>query len=102
MRQVLVDHARNRGRQKRGSAARPVTLRETHAVFHRDVSVDALNEALGRLEALSPQQGRIVEKRFFAGMTIPEIGDALSIPPESVKRDWAMARAWLHHALRSV
>jgi RNA polymerase sigma factor (TIGR02999 family) len=101
MRQVLVDYARTRGRAKRGAAAHRITLKEVHLTTQRDVDVEALDEALTRLEALDPRQSRMVEMRYFGGMTIPEVAEALTVSPETVKRDWSMARVWLSRELRA-
>ncbi len=96
MRRVLVDHHRQRQAQKRGGSDLRVTLTDSLAVApSAGVDLLALEGALCRLEALDPQQARIVELRFFAGMTVEEAADALGISPATVKRDWAMAKAWL-------
>ena len=99
MRQVLVDYARTRGRAKRGCAGQRITLDEGHLVCGRDMEIEALEEALVRLEELDPRQAQMVEMRFYGGMTIPEVAEALAISPETVKRDWTMARAWLNREL---
>jgi RNA polymerase sigma-70 factor (ECF subfamily) len=101
MRQVLVDHARTHRRAKRGAGAHRITLDEVHLVTRRDIDIEALDEALLRLEALDSRQSQMVELRFFSGMTIPEVAEALSVSPETVKRDWSMARAWLSRELRA-
>lgn len=96
MRRVLVDHHRQRLAQKRGGDDLRITLVDSLAVAApAGVDLLALEEALSRLEALDPQQARIVELRFFAGMTVEESAEALGISPATVKRDWAMAKAWL-------
>jgi RNA polymerase sigma-70 factor (ECF subfamily) len=95
MRQVLVDYARTRGRAKRSGLLLPISIEETHLVTQEDTDIESLDEALTRLEALDPRQAQIVELRFFAGMTVEEVARALSLSPKTVKRDWAMARAWL-------
>lgn len=97
MRQVLINHARDRAASKRGGGVRKrVPLDEVTAAYEA-ASVDllALDEALTELRSLDPQQERIVELRFFAGLTLEEIAVALSISKSSVDRDWRMARAWL-------
>lgn len=96
MRRILVDHARARGAGKRGGGAVRVTLSEAVAASG-DTPFDllALDEALTRLAAHDSQAVRIVEMRFLAGMSVEETGEALSISPTTVKRDSAMARAWL-------
>lgn len=100
MRQILVDYARRRSAAKRGGGRRPLDLDE------RDVSVDAfaaemldLAEALEQLAGLNPRHARVVECRFFGGMSVEETADALDVSPRTVKYDWALARAWLYDAL---
>jgi RNA polymerase sigma-70 factor (ECF subfamily) len=100
MRQILVERARARGASKRGGAQVRVTLDETLAV-ERETSIDlvALDEALTRLALIDPQQARIVELRFFGGLTVEEAAEALGISPATVKRGWSVARAWLKREL---
>ncbi len=96
MRRILTDHARAYAAGKRGSGERPVELHEAMAVAGLpDTDILALDEALTRLAAFDPQQSRIVELRFFAGMTMQETAEALGISPATVGRDWTLARAWL-------
>jgi len=95
MRQVLVDYARSRSRAKRGGGREQIALEESSLITKRPVDIAALDQALDRLEALDERQARIVEMRFFAGMTVEEVAQELSISSKTVKRDWAMARAWL-------
>jgi RNA polymerase sigma-70 factor, ECF subfamily len=99
MRNVLVDWARAKSRDKRGRTPERITLKETHLVTDRDVDVEALDEALDRLANLDPRQAQIVEMRFFAGMTIPEIAETLSLSEKTIDRDWEMARRWLSREL---
>jgi RNA polymerase sigma-70 factor (ECF subfamily) len=97
MRRILVDHARARQTAKRGSAAQRVPLEEP--LLLTDEQPDdlvALDEALERLARLDARQGRVVELRFFGGLTVEETAEALGISPKTVKRDWSVARAWLH------
>jgi RNA polymerase sigma factor (TIGR02999 family) len=102
MRRILVDHARARDAAKRGAGDFKVTLDEDIAVSGaRDVDVIALDIALENLAKLDPQQGRIVELRFFAGLSIEETAEVLSISPATVKRDWAMAKAWLSREMHA-
>lgn len=97
MRRILVDHARARGMAKRGGSAVRID------VWGLDLGIDApkfeeilaVDEALQRLGELDPQQSRVVELRYFAGLTVEETAEALGISPRTVKRDWAMAAAWL-------
>lgn len=97
MRRILTDHARRNLRLKRGGARQILPLDEALAFSpeHSDELLK-LDEALDRLAKLDPRQGRIVELRFFAGLTVEETADFLGISPKTVKRDWAVARAWLH------
>jgi RNA polymerase sigma factor (TIGR02999 family) len=100
MRQILVEHARARGAGKRGGERQRVTLDEgAAAVPGPDVDLLALNEALDRLAAVNPQHARIVELRFFGGLTNEEAAAALDVSPATVKRAWAVARAWLFREL---
>ena len=100
MRRVLVSHARKQRAAKRGQGGVAVTLCEEHAVAEaQDVDVLALDAALGALEAIDPRQARIVELRYFAGLTIEETAEALGISPATVKLDWSLARAWLFRKL---
>jgi RNA polymerase sigma factor (TIGR02999 family) len=98
MRRLLVERARARGASKRGGQQVQVTLDE-HLLAdnpaERALDLVALDRALTRLAAVDPQQARIVEMRFFGGLSIEETADALSISPATVKRDWTMAKAWL-------
>jgi len=95
MRQVLVDHARARLALKRGGGATLVELAEVPAPEAPRVDVLALHAALDRLAALDAAQERIVELRYFGGLTVEETALVLSVSPATVKRDWASARAWL-------
>jgi RNA polymerase sigma factor (TIGR02999 family) len=100
MRRILVDHARARGADKRGSGQRPVPLDEALAIGAMpDVTLLALDEALMRLAAMDSQQGRVVELRFFGGLTMEETAEALRISPATVGREWALAKAWLYAEL---
>ena len=100
MRRVLIDHARARGTQKRGgAAARAVLDVDSLLVDVPDEQLLALDEALRRLEKHNDRYGRIVECRFFAGMSIEETASVLGVSPTTVKRDWIVARAWLHREL---
>jgi RNA polymerase sigma factor (TIGR02999 family) len=101
MRHILVDHARNRLAAKRGAGAPRLALDEgLTPVQKAEVDVVALDDALGKLSALDPQQGRVIELRFFGGLSIEETAVVLNISPATVKREWAMARAWLHRELK--
>ena len=100
MRQILVEHARARDAAKRGGQRRRITLDEAVAAGEPpDVDLLALDEALERLAQRDGQQSRIVELRFFGGLTNEETAEALGISPATVKRAWAVARAWLFREL---
>jgi RNA polymerase sigma factor (TIGR02999 family) len=102
MRQVLVDKARRRAAAKRGGAARQrITLDEAMLPSPGGDGVDvvALDTALTALAALDPLQARIVELRYFGGMTVEETAEAVGLSPATVKRHWTVARAWLKRAL---
>ena len=103
MRRILVDSARRHTALKRGGPAENVSLDEAE-----DVSVEPdpillpLDEALSRLAAIDRQQGRIVELRFFGGLTIEETAEVMRLSTDTVKREWAMARAWLRQELKGL
>lgn len=100
MRWVLVSYATRRKTAKRGGGLREVPLDDAVAVAHqRSEELLALEEALRRLETKDPRPVRVVECRFFGGMSIEETAEALGVSPATVKRDWTMARAWLHREL---
>ena len=101
MRRVLVDYARQRGRDKRGAGVMVTSLDENAAAPQPAVDIVALDEALERLAAVDPQQGRVIELRFFAGLSVEETAEALGISPATVKRDWATAKLWLYNQLRT-
>ena len=100
MRRILINHARDRGRQKRGGGASRITLDRVLDVME-ETSVDAvlLDDALTRLGDLSPRQGRVVELRVFAGLTIPETANVLELSETTIKAEWGFARAWLKREL---
>jgi RNA polymerase sigma-70 factor (ECF subfamily) len=100
MRRVLVDHARSRGYQKRGGALRPVSLDEGLVISaERAPDLVTLNDALERLEVLDPRKSKVVELRFFAGLTNEETAAVLQVSPFTVIRDWNFAKTWLHREL---
>jgi RNA polymerase sigma factor (TIGR02999 family) len=100
MRQVLVDAARRRGAAKRGGGVAPLTLEESQfAVDEYAGELLDLDRALTALEERNPRHARVVECRFFAGLSVEETAAALGISPRTVKSDWAFARAWLFAAL---
>lgn len=101
MRQVLINYAERQSAQKRGGGASEVTLYDDDAVT--DDAMDellTLDQALRKLETMSPRQGQVVECLFFAGLDIAETAEALDISPATVKRDWATARAWLYREMQ--
>jgi RNA polymerase sigma factor (TIGR02999 family) len=100
MRQILVEYARGRNTDKRGGNAVTLTLDDAVAISQgMNTDVVALDKALTELSDLDAQQGRIVELRFFAGLTIEDTSEVLGISPATVKRDWVTARAWLFRAM---
>jgi len=104
MRQILVQRARARSAAKRGGDPQRITLddaalAELPNAQPAGVDVLALDAALERLAALDPQQAKIVELRYFGGMTVDEVGESLDISPATVKRHWTIARAWLQKEL---
>ena len=100
MRQILVEHARGRHAAKRGGGQFVLSLSEADCFIPRgDVNLIALDEALQRLEAVDPQKSRVVELRYFGGLTIEEAAEALGISAATIKRDWTMARAWLRREI---
>jgi RNA polymerase sigma-70 factor, ECF subfamily len=103
MRRILVDHARGHLRDKRGGGQKPVPIDEA-LVFAPEQSEEflKLDEALERLTKLDPRQGKIVELRFFGGLTVEQTAELLEISPKTVKRDWSMAKAWLHGELKTI
>jgi RNA polymerase sigma factor (TIGR02999 family) len=108
MRHILCNYARDRRTQKRGGAITAVTLDEAGApaderAFSREQSdtLLALDDALRRLEQVDPRRSRVVECRFFGGLTVEETAAAIGASPRTVKRDWAVAQAWLHRELES-
>lgn len=101
MRHILVDHARNRAAAKRGAGAPRLTLDPEVALpQERDVDLVKLDDALNELAALDLQQSRVVELRFFGGLSIEETSVALGISAATVKREWATARAWLRREMK--
>lgn len=100
MRQILVDQARRRNFAKRGGGAIHVSLNEATLVAQeQSASVVALDDALKTLEQMDPRKSRIVELRFFGGMSIEETAEALKVSPGTVMREWAFARAWLRNQM---
>jgi RNA polymerase sigma factor (TIGR02999 family) len=103
MRQILIGHERTRRAAKRGAGGENLTLDDAHAVMKgRPVDLIALEDALNDLARLDPQQSRIVELRFFGGLSIEETAEVLGISPATVKRHWTTARLWLHREMSRV
>ena len=106
MRRILVDHARKQHADKRGGGMQQITLSDANQPAAADsgnsVDILALHDALDRLAALDPEQARLVELRYFGGLNIEETADALDVSPATVKREWAVARAWLRRELSAL
>ena len=101
MRRILVDYARERNREKRGGAAENLPIEEAAFVVSEEKNVDlvALDEALNRLAEIDERQARVVELRYFSGLSIDETADILGVSNVTVRRDWNMAKAWLHQQI---
>jgi RNA polymerase sigma factor (TIGR02999 family) len=102
MRRILVDYARAHGSLKRGAAAPRVTLDETIEAPSQNVPLDQvlqIDESLTALEAMDALDAQIVELRYFGGLTVGEVASVLRVSPARVKREWTVAKAWLHHRL---
>ncbi len=102
MRRILVDHARSKNRDKRGGGRARVTLDEAVALSpEKEEDVLALDEALEKLAKLDPRQAKVVEMRFFGGLSVEEAAEALGVSKRTVEGDWTFARAWLARELRA-
>jgi len=101
MRRILVDHARSRHRQKRGGSNEDLPLEDALLAAADETNVDliALDEAMKKLAELDPQQERIVELRYFGGLSLDEAANALGISRATAARDWQVAKAWLHREM---
>jgi RNA polymerase sigma factor (TIGR02999 family) len=100
MRRILVDHARSRLAAKRGAGAEKLPIVEEVAILEmQNVDLISLDACLTRLEQMDPQQSKIVELRFFSGLSIEDTANALGISTATVKRDWALAKAWLYREI---
>lgn len=104
MRRILVNYAKNRNRLKRGGVNEDLPLEDAMQVATKDREIDlmALDRSLDELAILDEQQARIVELRYFSGLTIKETAEVLNISPATVKRDWKMAKTWLRVELRDM
>jgi RNA polymerase sigma factor (TIGR02999 family) len=100
MRRILVDHARRQQKAKRGGGAHQISLDETIAVSNeRGEDLVALDEALTTLATIDPRKSKVVELRFFGGLSVDETALALELSPVTIMREWSMAKAWLHREL---
>lgn len=101
IRRILVDHARAHKAAKRGGPAPKLSLEEALAVPEQsDLDLVALDDCLQTLAEIDPRQARVVELRYFAGLTLEETAEVMRISPATVKREWAVARAWLHREIK--
>ncbi len=101
MRRVLVDHARSRGYRKRGGGAQRVTLDEAHVVAAEpEVDLVALDRVLESLAEVDARKSKVIELRFFGGLSVEETAEVLGVSPATVSNDWAVARTWLRRELR--
>lgn len=101
MRRILVDFARSRGYRKRGGGARAIALDEASLVSdEKGANLVALDEALNSLAELDARQSRVVELRFFGGLSVEETAEVLKVSSGTVRREWSLARAWLHRELQ--
>ncbi|HEX7774228.1 MAG TPA: ECF-type sigma factor, partial [Pyrinomonadaceae bacterium] len=100
MRHILIDHARAHARDKRGGGAIQVSLDETAVLAEEQTEhLIALDEALRSLEVVDPRKSKIVELRYFGGLSIEETADVLNISPRTVRREWQRAKAWLYRLI---
>jgi RNA polymerase sigma-70 factor (ECF subfamily) len=99
MRRILIDYARGRCAEKRGGPIRKLSLDDVIVSSEQAVELIALDDALSALAVVDPQQSRIVELRYFGGLTIEQTAKVLDISPATVKRDWNVAKAWLHREI---
>jgi RNA polymerase sigma-70 factor, ECF subfamily len=100
MRRILVDYARSRHAEKRGGLSRRISLDDLVVSDERAIELIALDDALSSLAVIDPQQSRIVELRFFGGLTIEQTAQSVGVSPATVKRDLNVAKAWLHREIR--
>ena len=101
MRRILVDYARERKREKRGGAAENLPIEEALTIVSQEKSVDlvALDEALNKLSRFDQRQAKVVELRYFSGLSIDETAEVLGVSNVTIRRDWNMAKAWLHQEI---
>jgi RNA polymerase sigma factor (TIGR02999 family) len=102
MRRILTDYARERKREKRGGAVEDLPIEEAFAIVSREKSVDlvALDEALNKLATFDDRQAKVVELRYFSGLSIDETAEVLNVSNVTIRRDWNMAKAWLHQEIK--
>ena len=101
MRRILIDHARGHSRQKRGGEQKKVSLDEAFVFSERQADeLLAVDDSLNRLAEIDPRQARVVELRFFGGLSVEETGEVLGVSPKTIKRDWSVAKAWLYADLK--
>lgn len=100
MRRILVDFARSRGDPKRGAGVRPLSLEKAPDIFQpTDPDIAVLDDALNALAAIDPRKSQVIELRFFGGLTAEETAEVLKVSPDTVLRDWKLAKVWLHREL---
>ncbi len=101
MRRILVDYARERKREKRGGAAENLPIEEALTIVSQEKSIDlvALDEALNKLATFDDRQAKVVELRYFSGLSIDETAEVLNVSNVTIRRDWTMAKAWLHQEI---
>ena len=101
MRRILIDYARGHTREKRGGEQKKVSLDEVFLFSEQQADeLLAVDDSLNLLEKMDPRQARVVELRFFAGLSVEEAAEALGVSPKTVKRDWSVAKAWLYADLK--
>jgi RNA polymerase sigma factor (TIGR02999 family) len=100
MRRILVDHARSRNYLKRGGQAHPITLDESAMMAQPAAELIALDDALNALAIRDSRKARVVELRFFAGLSVDETAEVLKVSPQTVLRDWSLSKAWLAREMR--
>ena len=101
MRRILIDHARGHSRQKRGGEQKKVSLDEAFVFSEKQADeLLAVDDSLNRLAEIDPRQARVVELRFFGGLSVEEAAEVLGVSPKTIKRDWSVAKAWLYADLK--
>jgi len=101
MRRILIDHARGHSRQKRGGEQKKVSLDEAFIFSEKQADeLLAVDDSLNRLAEIDPRQARVVELRFFGGLSVEEAAEVLGVSPKTIKRDWSVAKAWLYADLK--